>query len=562
MTNKIKQSLNKSFAGSRGGFSKEPLVAEGTFARDLFFINTPGEGKTAAARRLSQGWLNNETVLSTSGLKKSFDGQEVLKDVNLELQRGEIVLLRGDNGTGKTTLLNILTGNLEPDAGTINIYANGTAEHFRFPRRWYHDLDPFDHFTPERVSREGIGRTWQEVRLFSTLNLQDNIALANPGQKGEKPFSAFIRSYKKQESRNLAVSSERLKALGLEGREQSSADMISLGQSKRTAIGMALQAGAKILFLDEPLSGLDEAGIRDIIAQLKMIAREKQVTLVIVEHIFNMPAILEIATKVWTLKNGRISIESPGQVSEEIQLTNGFRIQEWIQQVGGSENNPVAIEERLPGGAVLKKFAFSKNKKNTGTVLEVKDLVVHRGKRLVIGEKLPGGNIKGVSFNICEGELALLEAPNGWGKTTLFEALAGLIPIDRGVIHFYDHNIEALPSWERVKKGIRFLQARENIFPGLTVKEMLLLTRSVESISSFPEMAHKCCSDLCGGERQKLSALSLLKDRNMRLGLLDEPFSALDKNGIQLLFDRVKIKLCDVVFFIALPYKRTGITGG
>lgn len=499
----------------------------------------------------SSRYTNATTVLSTSGLKKSFDGQEVLKGVNLELQRGEIVLLRGDNGSGKTTLLNILTGNLEPDAGTINIYANGTPEHFRFPRKWYHDLDPFDHFTPERVSRGGIGRTWQEVRLFPTLNLQDNIALAFPGQRGEKPFSAFIRSFKKQECRNLAVSSDRLKALGLEGREQSSADMISLGQSKRAAIGMALQAGAKILFLDEPLAGLDEAGIRDIIAQLKLITREKQITLVIVEHIFNMPAILEIATKVWTLKNGRITIETPAQVREEIQLTNGFRIQEWIKQVGGSEDNPVAIEERLPGGAILKKFVLSRNKKNSGTVLEVKGLVVHRGKRLVIGEKLPGGDIKGVSFKLCQGELALLEAPNGWGKTTLFDALVGLIPIDRGVIHFYDQTIEAVPSWERVKKGIRFLQARENIFPGLTVKEMLHLKGSDESISSFPEIAHKKGSDLSGGERQKLSAFSLLKDRNLRLGLLDEPFSTLDAHICKDLMNI--LSTITVPIFIAIP---------
>ncbi|MCU0289059.1 MAG: ATP-binding cassette domain-containing protein, partial [Acidobacteria bacterium] len=372
------------------------------------------------------------SVLSTEGLKKSFDGQEVLRDVNIDLQRGDIVLLKGDNGSGKTTLLNILTGNLEPDSGTIGIYANGRPEHFYFPRKWYHKLNPFDHFTPERVSRGGIGRTWQEVRLFSTLNLQDNIALAYPGQKGEQPFSAFIRSFKKQERDNIADSGERLNTLGLAGREQSSADMISLGQSKRAAIGMALQAGAKILFLDEPLAGLDAAGIKDIIEQLKLIVREKQITLVIVEHIFNMPVILEIANKVWTLKNGRIAVETPGQVKEEIQISNGFRMQEWIREAGRCEyHNDTrrrgfyapypSRRERLPGGAVLKQFPLSLGNR---TVLEVKDLVVHRGKRLVIGEKLPDGDIKGVSFKLCEGELALLEAPNGWGKTTLFEALA------------------------------------------------------------------------------------------------------------------------------------------
>ncbi|HLP57825.1 MAG TPA: ATP-binding cassette domain-containing protein, partial [Candidatus Deferrimicrobium sp.] len=434
-----------------------------------------GIGKTTVVTQFLPALLKQKTVLSTEGLKKSFDGQEVLMDVNIDLQRGDIVLLRGDNGSGKTIFLNTLTSNLEPDASTINIYANCTDEHFHFhfPRKWYHNLNPFDHFTPERVSREGIGRTWQEVRLFPTLNLQDNIALSYPGQKGEGPICALIRSFKEQEKHNLNISRERLEKLGLKGREKSSADMISLGQSKRTAIGMALQAGAKILFLDEPLAGLDAAGIKDIIEQLKLIAREKQITLVIVEHIFNMPVILEIADKVWILKNGKITIETPGQVKEEFHITNGFRIQEWIWTKRCKHYHKTRRRKRTPPllGAVLKKFALSGE--NAGPmVLEVKDLVVKRGKRLVIGEKLPGGDIKGVSFKLCEGELVLLEAPNGWEKTIFFEALAGLIPIDQGVIHFYDQNIDTVPSRERVKKGIRFLQARENIFPGLTVKEM------------------------------------------------------------------------------------------
>jgi energy-coupling factor transporter ATP-binding protein EcfA2 len=69
---------------------------------------------------------------------------------------------------------------------------------------------------------------------------------------------------------------------------------------------------------------------------------------------------------------------------------------------------------------------------------------------------------------------------------------------------------------------------------------------------------HKSGSDLSGGERQKLSALSLLEDSNMKIGLLDEPFSALDKDGIRLLLDKVKAKLSDVVFFIALPLNKLG----
>src|SRR3712207_1248084 len=110
-------------------------------------------------------------LLEAEGLFKAFGGQIVLNRVDLELRQGEVVLLRGENGSGKTTLLNILPGNLEPDVGTIRYYADGTPRSYRFPRRWWQELNPFDHFTPEFVAREGIGRTWQEVRLFGTQSL-------------------------------------------------------------------------------------------------------------------------------------------------------------------------------------------------------------------------------------------------------------------------------------------------------------------------------------------------------------------------------------------------------
>lgn len=473
------------------------------------------------------GSINPSTVLSTEGLKKSFDGQEVLKDVNLELQRGEIVLLRGDNGSGKTTLLNILTGNLEPDAGTINIYANGIEEHFHFPRKWYHNLNPFDHFTPERVAREGIGRTWQEVRLFSTMNLQDNIALAYPRQKGENPFYALIRSFNEQEKHNLNVSNERLEKLGLKGRETSSADMISLGQSKRVAIGMALHAGAKILFLDEPLAGLDKDGVRDIIEQLKLITREKQITLVIVEHIFNMPAILEIASKVWTLKNGKISIQSAEDVALKFSYNSAHSIKDVILNTIPGQN--CIKEESLLCGAKLTHIVRNK-KEFSVPMLEIENIVVRRGKRLVIGEKTGSGSIKGLSFKLYNSDICLLQAPNGWGKTTLLEAICGLIPIEQGTIRLHGIPLNVLPPWERASLGLSFLQSRNYLFPGLTVRESLQICDLNNYHENLKNVIDKRVSNLSGGEKQNV-AITLALGRPHRCLLMDEPFSTLDAHG-------------------------------
>ncbi len=231
--------------------------------------------------RITTGDVDTKAVLRVHGLSKSFGGQRVLDDLSIDLNQGEVVLLRGDNGAGKTTLLNILTGNLEPDAGVIQTHAQGFSESFSFPSRWWHNLNPFNHFTPERLAREGIGRTWQEVRLFSTADLLDNLCVAVPNQIGENPLSSLAR-YNRMATQEKTIrcnSQILLDKVGLAGRENSSADKISLGQSKRVAITRAVQAGAKILFLDEPLAGLDAKGIEEVLGLLKEISQSKNMTL-------------------------------------------------------------------------------------------------------------------------------------------------------------------------------------------------------------------------------------------------------------------------------------------
>ncbi|MEI8197453.1 MAG: ATP-binding cassette domain-containing protein, partial [Phycisphaerae bacterium] len=197
-------------------------------------------------------------LMRVKGLRKAFGGQIVLDGVDLELREGEVVLLRGDNGSGKTTLLNILTGNMEPDAGEIQLFVNHHPEHFRFPRRWWQELNPWDHFTPERVASEGVGRTWQDVRLFGSQTLLDNLAVARPEQLGETPWRMLTRtrSCLKAETENHHAVRELLQALGLGDRGDSSADKISLGQTKRIAFARAAHSNTKIIFLDAPLAGL------------------------------------------------------------------------------------------------------------------------------------------------------------------------------------------------------------------------------------------------------------------------------------------------------------------
>jgi ABC-type multidrug transport system ATPase subunit len=163
-------------------------------------------------------------------------------------------------------------------------------------------------------------------------------------------------------------------------------------------------------------------------------------------------------------------------------------------------------------------------------VLKVSNLVVQLGKRVVIGMPEESGNLRGFNLTLRKGEVALLRAPNGWGKTTLLRALAGLYPIVRGSIKLEGVELRALAPWKRAQLGLVTLQAQSLSFPALTVRETLRLCHIKNVCPRIEALLDREVADLSGGEKQMLSiwcALGGVKP----VALLDEPFSALDDSG-------------------------------
>lgn len=468
----------------------------------------------------------SSVLLHANGLRIAFGGQVVLNNVDLALHRGEVVLLRGANGSGKTTLLNILTGNQEPDVGQIRLHTKGAAKTFHFPRRWWHRLNTFNRFAPERVAKKGVGRTWQEIRLFSTQSLRDNIAVASRGQLGESPVLSLLRrgSVRAEEQHNRRAATALLDSLGLGGRSSSSADKVSLGQSKRVAIARAVRAGARVLFLDEPLAGLDSAGIADVLALLERLAREEGITLVIIEHVFNIPHILPLASTVWTLNSGALHVEAPKDllVSESPSRES---LDAWLRNLAGA--NSTIEDHPLPGGATLSVVTPAATTPGE-IVLEVNDLVVHRGRRLVIGHEtadIASETAQGLTFRLRRNQLGVLQAPNGWGKTTLLETLAGLQTATSGSAWICGRRVDSLPAWER---PVSLLQSRDQLFPSLSVSDTLRLAGVRVVPRYLGPVLDRQVGSLSGGEKQKVALACSVEGRPFEVGLWDEPLSALD----------------------------------
>lgn len=237
--------------------------------------------------------INGSVCADVREVSLSFGGQRILEEASLELRAGEIVLLRGENGSGKTTLLNMLSGYLAPDRGTVRLLLGG---------KWVNAHQT----SPERLARLGVGRLWQDIRLFPTMTVLDNVLAATPRLIGGNPLlalAAFPLAIRQQrEARKCAI--KNLAIVAMEGRASSSCDMLSVGQMKRVAIARLLQTEASLLLLDEPLAGLDTASSKALVRDLERLSTEHGKTILIVEH--RHEQISSIADRVLSLQNGQI----------------------------------------------------------------------------------------------------------------------------------------------------------------------------------------------------------------------------------------------------------------
>ena len=149
-----------------------------------------------------------------------------------------------------------------------------------FPQPWWRQ-GAFARFRPDAIAKLGVTRTWQDARLFPNHTLWENIALATPGQIGENPLLALARPgrVRTQHASVLDTATSMLDDFALPGRASSTAEQLSLGESKRLSIARALATGARVIVLDEPLSGLDSDGVISLIHTLEKLTKDSKVTL-------------------------------------------------------------------------------------------------------------------------------------------------------------------------------------------------------------------------------------------------------------------------------------------
>jgi len=233
------------------------------------------------------------TILKTTGLYKNFGALQAVADVNIDVAEGNIHAIIGPNGAGKTTLFNLLTGFLKPSAGKI-----------------YFKENDITHCGPHRISKMGVGRSFQITSIFPELTVLENVRIAI--QSRTSLSYRFLTSLKKFENlENEAITV--LRTVNLADKIELPAKHLSHGEKRVLDIAIGLATKPYLLLLDEPAAGLVGDEITRITNLVKNIA--KHVTVVLVEH--NIDVVLSISDMITVLYYGAVVAEGTPQ---EIQM--------------------------------------------------------------------------------------------------------------------------------------------------------------------------------------------------------------------------------------------------
>ena len=234
-------------------------------------------------------------LLEVQNVTKSFGGLNAVDNVSFSVERGELIGLIGANGAGKTTLFSVIAGNLKPTSGDIRLDGQSIA-----------NLPPF------RVSQLGIARTFQIVRPFLAMTVEENVEIA----------ALFGRAQQGGTQARLEAA-EIIKAVGLASLKARRASELTLGAHKRLEVARAIATRPHVLMLDEVMAGLTPTEVAEACEIIARLRRELNLTVLLVEHV--MAAVMRLAERIIVIHHGvKIAEGAPNEIIRDPRVVEAY----------------------------------------------------------------------------------------------------------------------------------------------------------------------------------------------------------------------------------------------
>lgn len=271
-----------------------------------------------------------KNVLRVENVTMQFGGVVAVDDLSMEVNEGEIVALIGPNGAGKTTAFNVITGVYAPTNGQVLFDGKKVVENHPHGkmRRQYKGKHLGDYKsvlepTPDKLTKMGMARTFQNIRLWKSMTVFDNVLIAKHLRRSSNMFTAMFRLNAREEARQRAEVLELLRVVGLEDVKGELATSLPYGKQRRLEIARALATDPKLLLLDEPAAGMNPQETLELAEFIREIREKFHKTILLIEH--HMDLVMGIADRIYVLDFGELIAQgTPEEIQNNARVIDAY----------------------------------------------------------------------------------------------------------------------------------------------------------------------------------------------------------------------------------------------